>query len=251
MRTEEIVKVLHELENKKDIDILYACESGSRAWGFANDESDYDIRFIYKKRSLSNYLSLREPSDVIKLHQGDFDIEGWDIKKALNLHYKSNPSLREWLDSDMIYIDNGIQSVFSGLGGFDIDFLKNYYNVMAENHWGIYFPEAFNKWITKEFLYTVRSILCWNLLDMDIYPPVNIHDLLEHKYTNIDDDVKSAVYNLIGYYQGKNDLNHEGVYKLIHFFIDSIPSMRNVQPRSLKDFELYDERFRELLLVCR
>ena len=38
---------LAEIEKIHNIRIVYAVESGSRAWGFASPDSDYDVRFIY------------------------------------------------------------------------------------------------------------------------------------------------------------------------------------------------------------
>ena len=42
-----ILKELNEIEKNNDVKVIYACESGSRAWGFASEDSDYDVRFIY------------------------------------------------------------------------------------------------------------------------------------------------------------------------------------------------------------
>ena len=87
---EEIIKILKDMEMENNMEILYAVESGSRAWGFDNEESDYDIRFIFK-RPLKNYISLKNQKETIELMKGDYDIVGWDIKKTLKLHYKDNP----------------------------------------------------------------------------------------------------------------------------------------------------------------
>ncbi len=82
---EEIKKNLKQVEIANDITILYACESGSRAWGFASPDSDYDVRFIYV-RPLRNYLSIRDRRDVIEVPVNEIlDISGWDIRKALQL----------------------------------------------------------------------------------------------------------------------------------------------------------------------
>lgn len=248
---EEIIKILHNIEQTEDVEILYACEGGSRAWGFANENSDYDVRFIYKKRNVSDYLSLNESSDVIECVGDELDMVGWDIKKALLLHYKNNPNLREWIISNEVYIDNGINSVFSGLGGFDIGILKNHYLAIAKTHWKKYCTLEFKKAKTKKYLYVIRSILCWRLLNRDIYPPIDIHDLLNHEFINLDEDIKTAINELIDYHQHKGDLNEMTVFKLNNFILDSLSSMKPTETNHYKDIHIYDERFRELLLVCR
>ena len=247
----EIINILHNIERSEDIEILYACEAGSRMWGFANDSSDYDIRFIYKKRNVRDYLSLKESEEVIECMGDDLDIVGWDIKKALNLHYKNNPNLREWLLSDEAYINKNISSVFSGLGGFDIDVLKNHYMAIAKTHWRKYCTLEFKKAKTKKYLYVIRSILCWRLLNRDIYPPVKIQDLLNHEFMNLDDDITDAVNELIDYHQDNGGLSEDTVFRLNNFILDSLASMRTTKTKSHKDVRDYDERFRELILVCR
>ena len=109
LKKQDIIEILHRIEKAEDIEILYACEAGSRVWGFANHESDYDVRFIYKKLNVKDYLSLNEQSEVIECIGDDMEIVGWDIKKALKLHYKNNPNLREWIISREVYIDKGIE----------------------------------------------------------------------------------------------------------------------------------------------
>ena len=76
---DKILSILAEIEKNEGIEILYACEAGSRVWGFANRNSDYDVRFIYKKRDTKRYLSLNKTSDVIEYVGEEFDIIGWDI----------------------------------------------------------------------------------------------------------------------------------------------------------------------------
>lgn len=251
MNREEIIKILHKIEKAEDIEILYACEAGSRVWGFANDDSDYDIRFIYKKLNVKDYLSLNEPGDMIECMGDDLDIVGWDIKKALNLHYMNNPNLREWLISSHVYIDKGIESLFSGLGGFNIDVLKNHYASIASNHWKKYCSLEFNRQKTKKYLYVLRSILCWRLLNRDIYPPIEISALLNHDFINLGEDIKEAIGNLIDYHQGKGDLSERDVFILSNFIMDSLSAMKTTKTNSFKQIGDYDERFREMLLVCR
>ena len=100
---ERILTLLDRVERDRGIDILYACESGSRAWGFASPDSDYDIRFLFR-RPEEAYLSVFESTDAFDLPmEGDLDAGGWDIRKALGLLGKSNGALVEWLHSPIVY----------------------------------------------------------------------------------------------------------------------------------------------------
>ena len=209
------------------------------------------MRFIYKKTDVKGYLSLNKTSDVIEYVGDDIDIVGWDIKKALDLHYRDNPNLREWMMSDEIYIDKGIQSIFSGLGGFNIDVLKNHYSSIASAHWKKYCSLEFGKDKTKKYLYVIRSILCWKLLNRDIYPPIKIQELLDHELIGINGDIRDAVYELIDYHQGNGNLREDTFLMLNNFILDSLSQMKTVKTKSFKNLEDYDERFRELLVVCR
>lgn len=95
--------ILDQIECQHDVRILLAVESGSRAWGFASPDSDFDVRFLYVRR-LPAYLSLVRPRDVIELPiVDDLNINGWDLGKALILLCKANPVLFEWLASPILY----------------------------------------------------------------------------------------------------------------------------------------------------
>jgi len=103
-----IIQALQGIAETHDVRILYACESGSRAWGFASQDSDYDVRFIYVRKP-EWYLSidLEHKPDVIELPIVDeLDVNGWDLRKALQLFRKSTPPLLEWLDSPIVYLEN-------------------------------------------------------------------------------------------------------------------------------------------------
>lgn len=103
--TAAILERLAVIEQHEAVRILYACESGSRAWGFASPDSDYDVRFIYvHPRDWYLSVDLKRRRDVIERPIEDLlDINGWDLRKALQLMYKSNPPLFEWLHSPIVY----------------------------------------------------------------------------------------------------------------------------------------------------
>jgi predicted nucleotidyltransferase len=116
-RGQEIVSRLHAIEQSHNVRVLYAIESGSRAWGFASPNSDWDVRFLYVHPE-DWYLSVHEQRDVIELPiDGDLDINGWDLRKALRLLLKGNPVLFEWLHSPILYLEG--RSPMSGLPVMD------------------------------------------------------------------------------------------------------------------------------------
>lgn len=91
----DILDTLDQMEKKEHVRVLYAVESGSRAWGVASPDSDYDVRFIYA-RSKEDYLCLEDVRDVIEWELDDvLDINGWDLKKTLQHFHKSNATLFE------------------------------------------------------------------------------------------------------------------------------------------------------------
>lgn len=102
----KIPQKLSEIAQQHRIHILYACESGSRAWGFPSPNSDYDVRFIYV-HPLDKYLAIDNPSSHLTFPVDDeLDLQGWDLKKTLQLIRKSNTTPFEWLQSPIIYQQN-------------------------------------------------------------------------------------------------------------------------------------------------
>jgi predicted nucleotidyltransferase len=99
----KVQRQLNDVERRYGVRVLYACESGSRGWGFASPDSDYDVRFLYV-HPLEWYLRVDAPRDVIELPIDDeLDVCGWEWRKALGLLKGANPTLIEWLDSPVVY----------------------------------------------------------------------------------------------------------------------------------------------------
>ncbi|MBN1316088.1 MAG: nucleotidyltransferase domain-containing protein [Anaerolineales bacterium] len=163
MKNKTIIKRLQEIEKAEKIKILYACESGSRAWGFPSKNSDYDIRFLYIN-PVEWYLSIGKKRDVIEYPIADsLDISGWDLKKALLLLRKSNPPLIEWLGSPIIYLEetsiagkmrNLIQEYSSPTS------IRYHYLRMAQNNFREYL-KGDTVWL-KKYFYVLRPILAVN-----------------------------------------------------------------------------------------
>jgi predicted nucleotidyltransferase len=102
-----IISALEQVESEYGVQILFAVESGSRAWGFASPDSDFDARFIYLHPA-DWYWDLREHPDTIeRFFPGDLDLAGWDLRKALRLFGGGNVSFFEWLGSPIVYQAQG------------------------------------------------------------------------------------------------------------------------------------------------
>lgn len=128
---ETIIRKLHEIEKTENVRILLAVESGSRAWGFASPDSDYDVRFIYV-RPKEDYLRLEKIRDVIELPLDDvLDINGWDLQKALRLLYKSNPTLFEWAASPIVYMETEFAGQFRNVMNTYFSTKKSLYHYIS------------------------------------------------------------------------------------------------------------------------
>ena len=117
-----ITSKLHDLAQAQGVNIIIAVESGSRAWGFPSQDSDYDVRFIYA-HDLDHYLSVDGRRDVIetpisrdKFLGVDFDMNGWDIKKAIYLALRGNAVVNEWLTSPVQYMRD--EKIYKDLQNF-------------------------------------------------------------------------------------------------------------------------------------
>jgi len=178
---EVILQKLREIECQFDVKILYACESGSRAWGFASPDSDFDVRFIYVQR-IDHYLSIDEQRDVIELPvNAVLDINGWELRKALRLFRKSNAPVYEWLQSPIVYLENDAFS--HEVRGF----MSNYFSKRAAMHHylsmakGVIETELSGEKVKlKKYFYALRPLLAaqW-IADKNEVPPMEFGRLRE------------------------------------------------------------------------
>ncbi len=218
---EVICSNLSQIEAEENVKILYACESGSRAWGFPSADSDYDVRFIYL-RPLEWYLSLDEKRDVIELPIHDsLDINGWDLKKTLQLLRKSNPPLLEWLGSPIIYYEN--HPIISQLR----QFIRAYYSPsicqrhflsMARGNYREYLKgEAI--WV-KKYFYVLRPLLAMIWIEKDLgVIPTDFNVMLDRLIT--EPELHAAIRELIAKKRNNEELAHGPRSEPISQFIES------------------------------
>lgn len=191
----EIKKKLDEIEKRENVRIIYACESGSRAWGFASKDSDYDVRFVYI-RPLEEYLRLDNPSDVIEAELNEiYDINGWDLKKLFGLLYKSNPVIFEWSGSPVIYKKTSEwEKVREILSEYFIESAAlHHYKGMAKSNIRSNFTGSEIK--LKKYLYVLRPVLaCRWILDKHSAPPTEFDKLFEEE---LPEELKETVLKIL------------------------------------------------------
>lgn len=176
----EIRNELEKIEQTENVRILLAVESGSRAWGFASPDSDYDVRFIYV-RPQNEYLRLEKMRDVIELPRSDvLDINGWDLSKTLRLLHKSNPTLFEWFSSPIVYQKTEFADQFKAIMGQYFSSKRGLYHYisMASGNYREYLKGDMVK--AKKYFYVLRPILaCRWILDKGTPPPMLFSELME------------------------------------------------------------------------
>jgi predicted nucleotidyltransferase len=179
----EIESRLARIADEDGIRYLMAVESGSRAWGFPSPDSDYDVRFIYV-RPWQDYVTLRPPRDVIERPiVDDFDVNGWDIRKAFGLLLKHNAVVAEWLNSPIRYIsDDDSVPRLAALADryFDPRGYALHYASLGMNNVNRWHSSA-DTISAKRYFYALRPALCVRALRLfpDRRPPMRLQDLMD------------------------------------------------------------------------
>lgn len=179
----EILSRIRAAEQEHNVKVLFAIESGSRAWGFASPNSDYDVRFIYAHpRDWYLTIDVEDKRDVIEYPIVDeIDINGWDIRKALKLLWRSNPGIVEWLQSPIVYVDDGVfapaarallPEIYSTIKGI------YHYRSMAKTNYRGHLKEDIVP--LKKYFYVLRPLLSIMWLEKFHTPaPIEFHKLRE------------------------------------------------------------------------
>ncbi|WP_028596529.1 nucleotidyltransferase domain-containing protein [Paenibacillus assamensis] len=246
---QQILAGLRAIENEEHVQILYACESGSRAWGFPSKDSDYDVRFIYI-RPEKDYLSLFEKRDVIERPISNMlDINGWDLKKALALFRKSNPPLLEWLQSPIVYRENHevIKQIreLSALT-FSPKSCMYHYLHMAKGNYREYLQGEQVK--IKKYFYVLRPLLACQWIErFSTIPPIQFSSLIE-SLVSADRELYSSIQQLLIRKIAGDELNIEPRISVINDFLEeSITHYEQVAAQqSVSDAGKYDTQLDEL-----
>lgn len=246
----EISEKLDRIEEKEGVRILHAVESGSRAWGFASPDSDYDVRFVYV-RPKEDYLLLNEPRDVIEWQLDEvLDINGWDLKKALRQFARGNATLFEWSGSPIVYrttkawekIREVSKQYFSEKAA-----VYHYYGTANSTLQGYLLGETVRY---KKYFYALRPLFAAQFIEKyHMAPPVLFDELLK---LDMPQELKIAVGELLER-KKKTTEGEENIHiPVIRTFIESETARQKKIADSLpddhnKDWAALNEIFREVI----
>ncbi len=248
---DEIGVQLDKIETDENMRIVYACESGSRAWGFPSADSDYDVRFLYI-HPVNWYLSIGEKRDVIERPLKDgLDINGWDIRKALRLFRKSNPPLLEWLGSPIVYQEKyRLAAQMRALA-------KEYYSPAACIYHYLHMVRGnFREYLkgervwVKKYFYVLRPLLAIQWIEQGYgVAPTAFGTLVERLITS--PTLKTAIDALIEQKRAGTELGEGPRIPAISDFIEAEIARHEAQEARYKTnappYEVLDGLFRETL----
>lgn len=221
---------LHDIEQRYNMRVLYACESGSRGWGFASPDSDYDVRFLYVHRP-EWYLRVEPQRDVIELPIDDeLDVCGWEWRKALGLLKGANPTLIEWLDSPVVYQED--ETVLAELRAlipawFSPLRARWHYFSMARKNFRTYLQGETVR--LKKYFYVLRPLLAAQWVEAGKgVPPMRFAELLAG--SELSAPLRAEIDALLEIKQRAGEAEYGPKRPLLHAFLQSELARGEVPP---------------------
>ena len=250
--TRELISTeLRKIEKEEKVVIFYACESGSRAWGFESEDSDFDVRFLYLHPP-KWYLSIDSGPDVIERPAIDnLDISGWDLRKALTLLRKSNPPLLEWIQSPIVYqrrfpIIKWMRKLAPEY--FSPRSCLYHYLHMARGNYREYLKGE-EVWV-KKYFYVLRPVLACRWIEKDLgMVPLKFETLVVSVVEN--QALKSAIADLLVKKKSGQELDRGPKIPVIDTFIEEelkrLSLENRERPALSSDIARLDELFHKAL----
>lgn len=247
-----IQEALVKIEIEHQVKVLFACESGSRGWGFSSRDSDYDVRFIYV-HSLDWYLTLDSKRDVIeKPIDDELDIAGWELSKALKLMRNLNPALIEWLHSPIVYLKD--KSFFEQLEQLASKFyspLKARYHYLSIARRNLHTDFKGTQVKLKKYFYILRSVLALRWIEQSKnMPPMAFSQLVAATVT--DHTVLAEINELLVIKQNVNESQYgtrrPAIDKLISETIARAEKLNLSEPYC-RDSRLLDQFLKNTILT--
>ncbi|MBW7981675.1 nucleotidyltransferase domain-containing protein [Enterobacillus tribolii] len=251
MRT-RVTETLRILEQEHKVRVLYACESGSRGWGFASPDSDYDVRFIYVHQP-EWYLRVDAPRDVIEMPIDDeLDVCGWELRKTLGLLKRANPTLMEWLDSPVVYQqENETAAALKALAPayFSGPRARYHYLSMARKNFRGYLQGEQVR--LKKYFYVLRPLLAVRWIEAGKgVPPMRFDSLMAGTVT--DPALRAEIDDLLALKRRSGEAQYGVRRERIHAFIlDALEETRSIplpHDRERRDTHELDRLLHDVVL---
>jgi hypothetical protein len=249
-----ILEALRRIKEKEGVRVIYACESGSRGWGFESPDSDYDVRFIYV-HPLDWYLSIDDQKEVIETPIDDkLDIHGWDIRKALVLLRKSNSVILEWLASPIRYYkyepDLALLTDLSQKSFMPRSSCQHYLG-MAKG--SLAACQSDGKVKIKSYLYAIRPMLCcrW-IVRFNKQAPMLIDHLLTEFLPDPDNELRQYIDYIVSLKKGGDEeILVDRSPLLEHYLLSQLAELENLIPENPPKLpiEEFNKVFRAILNV--
>lgn len=151
-------------------------------------------------RLVEDYAALTVPRDVIERPiEGELDLNGWDLRKALALGLRRNPALVEWLTSPIVYAESGweaaaLRRLFVSARQSRTALIRHYYG-LASRQFGRHI-DGRDEVNLKKYFYVVRpaAALLWLETRGEETPPMSLPALLDG--VALPADVAGAIVDL-------------------------------------------------------
>ena len=258
---DNLIKIFRTIEEREGIKILFCIESGSRAWRMESANSDYDIRFVFV-RPIDDYLLLNPKSDVVVdsynehfdrvPQEGCFiDLEGFDIYKFLKMLSSSNPTVIEWLMSDVVY-DGVVPSVLIdyAIDNFNPIALYYHYKSMCKQNY-VKYIQSKNLLTYKKYLYAMRGLINAKYVAIfDRIPPINFVETISLIENNIPLNIRVLLLEIIVKKQSGEEKDIEAIIPDFDLYIESyLNDDSDVPKRKVHRFDnLLNDYVHKLLL---
>ncbi len=245
-----IKQKLQEIKKNHEVKIYYACESGSRAWGFPSPNSDYDVRFIYS-HGLDWHLSLRDRKESIELPiEEQLDISGWEIKKTLQLLSKSNVPLLEWLQSPLVYqVDTQFLNDLRALSYLFFSPIATMYHYLNLSKKYFAYGQEGKPFKLKQYFYALRAAIAGKWIrEQGTMPPTELPKILNIVAT---DDISQRIHELIAIKSVQNeDYRHPVEPSLNDFLQETLlenTAVANTLPPAKGDMDALENFYRRIV----
>ncbi|MFZ6649644.1 nucleotidyltransferase domain-containing protein [Undibacterium sp. TJN25] len=251
----EIEATLARVERENSVKILFACESGSRGWGFASPDSDYDVRFIYVN-PLDWYLTVFPERDVIELPVNDvYDVSGWDLRKALGLLKNGNATLVEWLSSPVVYLADesflaDVRAASQQVHRPERSFY--HYLHMARKNYREYLRGEVVR--LKKYLYVLRPLMACLWIEQQRGPvPMRFQDLVDAIVTDI--GLKAAIAELLIIKRRASESEHglamPEINRFLEFHLERLSDVTAPEKEEGLEFSVLDRLLKDTVLRSR